>query len=102
MLKWVPASVFFMSRHTSQHIESTPTTLSRTAESRIGGVWKDSRPVEFAIAPISEVPVRANARVVAALCAAMGVALVNENASILLEAENQQAVAIGNICRECR
>ena len=103
MLKWAPASVFFMSRHTSQHIESTPTTLSRTAEARIGGVWKDSRPVEFAIAPTSAVTVRANALTVSAQAAAMALALVIMNAAMLVVAEMMQVASLGMIiCPECR
>ena len=63
-----------MSGLPSQTIEEAPASYSWTAKHRIGGVWKSSKPVEFAIAPISAVTVRANALTVSAQAAAMALA----------------------------
>lgn len=89
-----------MSDHPSQTIEEAPTSYSWTAKHRVGGVRKSSEPVEFAIAPISAVTVRANALTVSAMVAAAALAFVNLNAATQVVAE--KAAAFGIICRECR
>lgn len=92
-----------MSGLPSQTIEEAPASYSWTAKHRIGGVWKSSKPVEFAIAPITAVTVRANALTVSAQAAAMALALVIMNAAMLVVAEMKQVASLGMIiCPECR
>ncbi len=85
----------------SQTIEDTSTTESWTADYRIGGVWKDSRPVEFA-APISAVPVRNSAQTEFITQGFVGNDKVELCTSAMTEAEKIHIAALGNICRECR
>lgn len=102
VLSCPPAFASDMSDLSSQTIEEAPASFSWTAKHRIGGVWKSSEPVEFAIAPISAVTVRANALTVSAMVAAAALAFVNLNAATQVVAEKKQAAAFGIICRECR
>ena len=92
-----------MSAHLEQNIEEAPAIFSWTAKHRIGEGRKESVPVEFAIAPISAVTVRANALTVSAQAAAMALALVMMNATMLVVAEMMQVASLGMIiCPECR
>ena len=90
-----------MSDLPSQTIEEAPASYSWTAKHRVGGVWKSSEPVEFAIAPTSAVTVRANALTVSAKAAAL--ALVIMNAAMQVVAGMMQVASLGKaICPECR
>ena len=92
-----------MSDLPSQTIEEAPASYSWTAKHRIGGVWKSSEPVEFAIAPTSAVTVRANALTVSAKAAALALALVIMNAAMQVVAGMMQVASLGKaICPECR
>lgn len=94
-----------MSDLPSQTIEEAPASYSWTAKHRVGGVWKSSEPVEFAIAPTSAVTVRANALTVSAKAAALALALalVIMNAAMQVVAGMMQVASLGKaICPECR
>ena len=102
MLEWRSAKLYSrMSRPMSQTSEDTPTTQSWTADFRIGGGRKYSCPVEFAIAPISAVPVRLNALAKSIAQGFVSLNMVNLCTSIVTEAEKMQMAALGIICREC-
>ena len=90
-----------MSDLTSQTIAEAPASYSWTAKHRVGGVWKSSEPVEFAIAPISAVPVRLNALAKSIAQGFVSLNMVNLCTSIVTEAEKMQMAALGIICREC-